>query len=309
MINRFFGLKGTPMDLQKLKTFRTAATLLNFNRAAEVLNYAQSTISAQIKALETEVGVPLFARIGKQVRLTDAGAKMVVYADKLLAMEDEALADVTGRRESAGVLALRAPQTISTYYLPQVLAQFQRRFPQIRLDVSSCAFYGLERELQIGTVDLAFLLAESVQAANLEAELLCIEPLAVIAPLADPLANRSRVGFKDLQDRPIFLPKADCGYRMAFEQALMAEKVQPAAILEFNSIEAIKKCVMLGLGISVLPEIAVMEELRCNKLVRLAWDEEMDTAVLMIRHRRKWVSPTLQAFMETVKEIMNAGRP
>jgi len=163
------------MDLQKLKTFRTAATLLNFNRAAEVLNYAQSTISAQIKALETEVGVSLFARRGKKVLLTDAGAKMVVYADKLLAMEDEALADVTGRRESAGVLALRAPQTISTYYLPQVLAQFQRRFPQIRLDVSSCAFYGLERELQIGTVDLAFLLAESVQAANLEAELLCIE--------------------------------------------------------------------------------------------------------------------------------------
>ena len=84
------------MEMQRLQTFRTVATLMNFNQAAEILNYAQSTVSAQIKALENEMGVELFKRIGKTFRLTEAGAKMLVYADKLLAIKDEALAEVTG---------------------------------------------------------------------------------------------------------------------------------------------------------------------------------------------------------------------
>jgi DNA-binding transcriptional LysR family regulator len=295
------------MDLYRLKTFRTAATLLNFNRAAEVLNLAQSTISAQIKALEEEVGVPLFTRTGRHVILTEAGARMMAYANKLLALEAEALADVGGRRANAGVISLRAPQTISTYFLPRVLAEFQVRFPRIRLDVSSCAMYGLERELKIGTVDLAFLLSESIQAADLEAELLAVVPLVVIAEPGDPLAGRSAVGFRHLQGRALFLPKSDCGYRMTFEQALVAEKIQPLTILEFNSIEAIKRCVMAGLGISVIPEIAAREALSQNKLVGLNWDEELEVGILMIHHREKWISATLQVFMEIVRRIINPG--
>ena len=75
------------MDLQRLQTFRTVATLMNFNQTAEVLHYSQSTVSAQIKTLESELGVLLFKRIGKTIQLTEAGAKMLTYADKLLAIK------------------------------------------------------------------------------------------------------------------------------------------------------------------------------------------------------------------------------
>lgn len=292
------------MDIQRLKTFKTAATLLNFNRTAEMLHHSQSTVSAQIKSLEDEIGVLLFERIGKRLSLTEAGEKMLNYSLKLLSIHEEALADVTGRRTSPGILTIRAPQTVATYHLPRVLAEFQPRFPQIRFDITSCALYSLEHELQIGTVDLAFLLTESVSAAGLNVEMLKSEPLVVIANPGHFLARKKQIGFRELRGEYVFLPKADCGYRMSFEQSLMMEKAEPATILEFNSIEAIKKCIAAGLGITVIPEISVREELEQGKVVRLNWNEEMEAAVLMIRHKEKWISPALSAFMEIMRKVI-----
>ncbi|MFH0994323.1 MAG: LysR family transcriptional regulator [Pseudomonadota bacterium] len=80
------------MELREIKTFKAVATLLNFNRAAEALHCVQSTVSAQIKALEEDFGVPLFDRLGKRVLLTEAGQVLLRYAEKMLALEDEILA-------------------------------------------------------------------------------------------------------------------------------------------------------------------------------------------------------------------------
>ncbi len=294
------------MELRQLKTFRTVATLLNFNQAAKVLNYAQSTVSAQIKGLEDEIGLPLFWRLGRQVTLTEAGERLLNHVHKILAIAEEAMADVTERRDPAGVLTIRAPQTVATYYLPKILAKFQPQYPKIHFDVNSCAFFNLEHELQIGTTDLAFLLAESVQGADLKFEMLRIEPLVLAAHPRHELAGRQAAGFQDLRDQSIFLPKADCGYRMVFEQTLMAEHVEPMTVLEINSIEAIKKCILSRLGVTLIPEIAVREEIARGELVALRWQEEFETAILMIWHKDKWLSPMLRAFMEAVRTVMDA---
>ena len=281
------------------------ATLMNFNRSAQVLNYAQSTVSAQIKALEEEIGVPLFERIGKQVTLTKAGEQMLDYTHKLLAIEEEALSAVSGSDEPAGLLTLRVPQTIATYYLPQVLARFQPLFPKVRLDISSCAYYSLERELKTGSVDLAFLLADTVRSAQLEVEMLKVTPLVLVVASRHPLRNKTRVTYRDLKNYPVFLPKSDCGYRMGFEQVLAGENASPPVIIEINSIEAIKKCVMAGLGITIIPRMAVMDELAAKRLVALDWMEDWEVAVLMIRHKERWLSPTLLAFMDAVRGVVS----
>lgn len=295
------------MDLQRLRTFRTVATLMNFNQAAEVLNYAQSTISAQIKALESEIGILLFKRIGKSVQLTEAGAKMLVYADKLLAVRDEALAEVTGRRAS-GLLTLRMPQTMSCCYLPRILREYQPRFPGLRLDITSCAVHSLENELRLGTVDLAFLFAESVGANNLESEFLGSEPLVVLTHPGHPLTNSKRVDFKNLKGEVLLLPKNDCGYRMQFEQTLAAEKAKPATIIEINSIEAIKQVIMAGTGVTIIPEISARMELKQERLVRVDWVDELETGIMMISYEGKWRPPALEAFMDTVREYFSARK-
>src|SRR5208283_1676672 len=297
------------MDFQRLRTFRTVATLMNFNQAPHVLNYAQSSISTQIKTLEDEIGALLFKRTGKKVTLTEAGEKMLEYAHKLLAIEEEARAEIAGKPKVPCLLTLRMPQTVATYHLPAVLSDFRLRFPETCLDISSCALYSLEHELSIGTVDLAFLLAESVDAANLRFELLKVESLVLATFPGNALAQKKPATYSDLRDQTLLLPKADCGYRMMFEQALTAEKIMPAAVIQMNSIEAIKKTVMQGMGLTIIPEIAVREELKQNRLVKLQWTEDLETGVCMICHKDKGFSPDLIALMNSFrKNLMEAGK-
>ncbi|MGD9505424.1 MAG: LysR family transcriptional regulator [Syntrophobacteraceae bacterium] len=293
------------MELQRLQTFRTVATLMSFNQAAEVLNYAQSTVSAQIKALEDELGTMLFKRIGKSIQLTEAGAKMLLYADKLLAIKDEALAEVAGRRAS-GLLTLRMPQSIAACYLPHILCRYQPRFPGVRLDITSCAVHALERELQIGAVDLAFLFGETIGAANLDFELLGSERLVIVVHPSHPLAAHRKADFKDLKGQVLLLAKYDCGYRMAIEQALAAEKITPATVIEMNSVEAVKRTIIAGMGVSVLPEIVTRLEIEDGLVARVDWVDDLETGILMIRHKDRWRPPALDAFMEMARDFFAA---
>lgn len=291
------------MDLQRLQTFRTVATLMNFNQAAEILHCSQSTVSAQIKTLENEIGILLFKRIGKSIRLTEAGAKMLVYADKILAIKEEAVAEVTGRNMASGLLTIRMPQTVATHYLPPVLCDYQPRFPGMRLDITSCAMHSLEKELQIGTVDLAFLFADSISAKNLQSELLRIEPLAIVTHPSHPLATRRSVDFQDLEGQVLLLPKSDCGYRMVFEQALVTARVTPATVIEMNSIEAIKKTIKAGIGVTIIPEIAIRSDVEKGELARVCWADDLETGVLMIHYKDKWRSPAVDAFMDAMRRF------
>ena len=293
------------MDLQRLQTFRTVATLMNFNQAAEVLHLAQSTVSAQIKTLEKEIGVLLFRRIGKSIQLTEAGAKLLVYADKLLAIKEEAVAEITGKNQASGLLTLRMPQTLATHYLPDILCDFQPRFPEMKLDITSCAMHSLEHELRIGTVDLAFLFADSINAKNLDCELLRIEPLAIITHPGHPLAAKKSADYKDLKNQVLLLPKNDCGYRMDLEQTLAMETIAPATVIEMNSIEAIKQTIKAGLGITIIPEISIRKEVEKGDVAKVSWVNNLEIGVLMIHCRDKWQSPPVEAFIETMRRFVS----
>lgn len=278
---------------------------MNFNRAADALNYAQSTVSAQIKLLEEELGVSLFDRLGKRIVITEAGQKLMRYAQKMIDIEKETLTEISNSETLIGSISVRAPQSVGTYLLPSVLQQFQSQYPRVGFDVSSCALFTLGQELRSGIIDVAFLLAESVNAADLTAELIRIEPLVFVSDSNHVLTKSVGMTFRDLNGQSILLPKHDCSYKMQFEEMLTAENIRPSVMMEFNSIEAIKQCVIKGLGITVIPEIAVKEELAQEKLKKIPWlDEPMETGVLMIRHKDKWISPALQAFMDICRETM-----
>jgi DNA-binding transcriptional LysR family regulator len=99
--------------------------------------------------------------------------------------------------------------------------------------------------------------------------------------------------------------KVDCSYRKTFEQILSQKEIVRFTRLEMNSVEVIKRSVMAGVGITVLPEIAVAEEVAQKKLVILPWSEgKIDVAVLMVWYRDRWISPTMKAFMEVTKKAM-----
>jgi DNA-binding transcriptional LysR family regulator len=293
------------VELRQLRTFQTVARLMNFNRAADALNYAQSTVSAQIKLLEEELGVSLFNRLGKRIVITEAGQKLMRYAQKMIDIEQETLTEISNSEILIGSISVRAPQSVGTYLLPSVLQQFKRQYPRVGFDISSCALFTLQQELRSGIIDVAFLLAESINAADLTAELVRIEPLVFVSDPNHAITKGVGITFRDLNGQSIFLPKHDCSYKMQFEEILTSENINPSVVMEFNSIEAIKQCVIKGLGITVIPEIAVKDELVQNKLKKIPWlDEPLETGVLMIRHKDKWISPALQAFMDISRKSM-----
>ena len=157
------------------------------------------------------------------------------------------------------------------------------------------------RELKSGITDVAFLLTDMISSQELSSKIMGIEELVIAAHPDHELATRSVFRTKDLKERTLLLPKHDCSYKMVFEQMLSANKVR-ATVIEYNSIEAIKQCVLRGLGITLLPESALQSEIGQKRLLSLPCSEgPLETAIVMIRHKDKWISPALKYFMDAAR--------
>ncbi len=290
------------MELRNLKTFHTVARLLSFNRAAQELHYAQSTVSAQIQALEEELGVRLFDRLGRGILLTEAGEGLLGYAQKMLDLDEAARAELSEDAVASGSLTIRVPDSLCAYHLPRVIQSFHALHPEVRLNLINCTHDGLYKDLRKGVTDLAFLLTDTISALDLKVEALGVLPLALVASPAHPLAAQPRVGIADLAGQTLLLSKVDCSYRRLLEADLRREEIEPQAIFDFNSIAAIKRCLIRGLGVSVLPLVAVQEDIPPGRLKILPWRQnDLEVACLMIWHQRRWLSPALMAFMEVVR--------
>ncbi len=290
------------MEIRHLKTFLTVAKLLSFNRAAERLHYAQSSISAQIQALESELGVQLFDRLGRRILLTEAGERLIQYAEKIIDLADETRAQMGTRGEPEGSLTIRIPESLGIHRLPPVINEFSSRFPRVRLHLTTCAHESLQKDLRTGVIELAFLLTDSYSSADLEVEALGFESIVLVASPRHPLAKQGLVRTRDLKGDILLLSRVDCSYRRIFERILEEEGVTLEANPVFHSVETLKRCVMAGTGITILPEVSVREEIDRGKLARLAWEEgELEVAILMIWSKGRWVSPTLSAFMDIAR--------
>lgn len=292
------------MEIRHLKTFLTVARLLSFNKAAERLHYAQSSISAQIQALETELGIQLFDRLGRRILLTEAGERLVQYAERIVDLEEETRAAIRGERDPEGSLTVRIPESLGIHRLPPVISEFSSRFPRVTLNFTTCAHEGLQKDLRKGVIDLAFLLAESFHEGDLETEALGYESIVLVASPSHRLAKEKHVRTSDLKAETLLLSSVDCSYRRLFERILEEKGVPLKATRIFHSVETLKRCVMEGAGITVLPMVSVSDEIKKRKLTRLAWEEgELEAAILMIWSQGRWLSPTLMAFMEIARRV------
>ena len=297
------------MELRQLSTFAAVARTLSFTRAAEELDYAQSSVTAQMQALEAELGAPLFERLGKRITLTEAGTRLVPYAERMLGLAIEARAVVGGGEEPTGTLSVGSPESLCVYRLLPVLSRFRARFPRVQVVFRPGLYTDLRRDLTDGRIDVCFLLEPPLSLPGLYIELLVEEPLLVLAQPDHPLVRRAAVAPRDLAGESLLLTEAGCSYRAPFEQTLTEVGVHLGAILEFGSVEAIKQCVMAGMGLTFLPAIAVRSELAQGRLAALAWTgEDYGLVTQMAWHRDKWLSPALRAFIELSRELLATPR-
>ena len=293
------------MELRQLEIFRALAQELHFTKAAARVHCVQSNVTTQIRALESELGARLFDRLAKRVVLTDAGRRLLPYAERVLSTVDEGRAAVGQNATPSGPLRIGTPESVLTYRLPRILGRFRKLYPKVELSFRPYLDLGLVHLIESGELDLAVWMEDAVQHDRLKAMRLRNEKLVFIAAPEHPLARKKGVTPHDLAGQTLLLTEAGCSYRTKLDELLSVMSIRPESITEFSSVEAIKECVSLGMGLSLLPEIVVDRELSRKQLVSLAWTgTEMGIATHVVWHKDKWISPALGVFISLLEQML-----
>jgi DNA-binding transcriptional LysR family regulator len=258
------------MEFRQLKTLLTIASTRNFTRAAERMHLTQAAVSAQIKALEAETGVPLFARVNKKVFLTEAGEMLVQYAERLLKSHDEALLSLKelGEAEKGRLRIGTASTMASNEQLPTILAELKRVYPQAQVVVrratsTEIVAQILQNDLDIGLVSLP------VEASDIRADVLQRDRLVAIMQPDHSLAHQRSVSPLQLAAEPLILGEQGGNTRRLINLFFEKSGVRPEVIMELGSMTSIKRMVEHGLGMSIVPRSAVRDELKAGKLMAL----------------------------------------
>ncbi len=293
------------MEFRQLNTFIAVAKLSNFTKAATQLGYSQSAVTAQIQLLERELGTHLFERLGKSISLTPEGEKLLVYAKQILKLCDEAKNTLAASDILKGNLTIGATESLCAVRLPRLFKEFHERYPsvEITLKMENCS--ECQTLLRENQVDIAFIMGQKINAPEFIAELELPEPLVLLAIPGHPLTIKKHVYPEDIADYTIIVSERGCSFRNLFQKSLDDAGVTPKSIMETGSIQAIKQLTMSGLGITLLPRIAVEEELNRKQLAELHWDgTPFNLVTQMIYHRDKWISAALRAFIDLTEEIL-----
>lgn len=242
------------LDLDLLRSFVSVVDTGGFTRAGERVHRTQSTVSQQIRKLEESLGYPLLHRNGKQATPTEEGERLVSYARRILALEQEAREVVT-RPASEGVVRLGVPEDFAAYRLTELLSDFIRSRPGLRLDVRSALSAQTRRALERGELDLALFKREVGEGGGLAS---WPERLHWVTSKQHPIDYRR-------DPLPLVAGDQGCLYRNRMIHALeTAGRAWHVAYTSHNLV-GVQAAISVGLGVSILPEIAILPEHRMLK--------------------------------------------
>lgn len=283
------------MELHQLRYFCAVAETGSFSRAAEQSHVAQPSLSQQILKLEAELGARLFDRLGRSVRLTDLGKTFLPRARAVLRELEAAKGDVVERKNSvSGAISIGVIPTVAPYFLPQRLTFFTRQFPQAQFTVVEEITPLLLERLRASTVDVA-LVALPIRGHEFNVLPLLTERLFAAFPRKHKLANRRAVSLKDLRKESFLLLRDGHCFRDTVVAACDRARVKPQIVFESGQFSSVLGMVGTGMGISVVPEMAIEKRSDC-RYVRIA-DEEATRTIGAIVLRGRSLNRVLHAFL------------
>ena len=288
------------MELKYLNTFRVIVEEGSFTRAAERLNYTQSTITFQIGQLEQELSSRLFERIGRRMTLTKAGERLIPYVEEVMDSVDRLRNFQEDLTSWKGELRIGVGETLLSYKLPSVLKAFHRKAPDARLFLRSMNCYDIRDELMAGTLDIGVFYHDiGGIGTSLTTVPMKTYPLALVA--SQGVKERCPDFITPNQQLPVpfIINEPTCVFRQIFEGYLKEKSILLDHTIELWSIETIKRLVQSDVGVTFLPRFTVREELKKGTLAEIP-TELSDTAVTAVcgYHKNKWVSPLMGLFVE-----------
>jgi DNA-binding transcriptional LysR family regulator len=295
------------MELHQLEAFETVWLHRSFTKAATVLFLTQPAITRQIAALEAELRTPLFERLGRRVVPTDAGEQLHRYAEEILRLAREARETVGDIAEgTAGRLVVGASSTLAAYILPVLLQRFQRAHPRLEIAVRTGVSAQIEERVREGSVDIGLVTTEgnvTPTAGLLNRVVLADFETCIVLPPQHPFHERTPWEIADLAGEPMVMMEVGTNLRTYCESLFRTVGVTPIIAMELDSVETIKRMVEVGLGVSLLPEIAVQGEVATGRLLmrRLSDIPRGHRQIVLVHRRDKYLSRALVAFLSEAR--------
>lgn len=282
--------------MHQLRYFAKVADLGNVTRAAEACHVSQPSLSQQIAKLERELGQPLFERLGRGVRLTQAGKLFKRYCDQILSLTEDARNRVSDEPDS-GRITLAAIPTIAPYYLPGLLSRFSRECPKARVEIVEETTSQILRLLAEGDIDLA-VVALPIQAEHVHTKTLFTEELLAVLPSHHPLASKPKVSLKDLVLEPfVVLNEAHCltASTMSF---CARHSASPLVTAKSHQLLTVLELVRLGQGVSLVPAMAVPKGRDEGREYRSLSGDRPSRTIAVAWNRMRYQTQLFKRFVE-----------
>ena len=293
------------MDLRSIATVKAILAEGSFQKAAQRLNYSQSTVTFQVRQLENELSLQLFERIGRRMVLTQTGRDIVPHLDSIVRSMQEISAYGKGHQELSGELRVAVAESLLSYKIQPVLKRFVERAPKVRLALQSLNCHEIKDGILSGDLDMGVYYDVGGHPDTLERLELCEFEGILVASPAMPCNLRDFDTPGQEKDASFIINEQRSIYREMMEHYLKGRNILPRNTIELWSIEAIKKSVSSNLGFSFLPRFAVERELEEGTLVELPVAMPVRVVrAICVHHRNKALSRSMRLFKELLQESL-----
>ena len=294
------------MEIRNLKTFLKVAALQNFTHAARELGYSQANVSAQIRQLEEEVGMPLFNRIGRTVSLTQFGEQLLPYAQSVCSTAAEMENLARSEETMTGTVKIGLTDSISELLLEDAFIAYHKRFPKVQLEISLDTTAMLLRRLRRDELDAALIITDPLPGTEWLIWAERAVPIVVAANKDLPIAKKRSVTMQELAVQEQVMMETEAPYSIQFERALSLDHLNSAPVFRLQSAETALRIIERGPFISVLPLYTVKPAADAGRVKILnvpRW--EHNQVIQTILHRSKTLTPQITGFLEETHRILD----
>lgn len=290
------------MEIRNLLTFVTVAELNSFTKAAQALDYAQSTVSFQIKQIENELGCLLFERINHTLSLTDRGKELLIYAQNICRLTDEFHQHMNREKAVEGHIHILTPDSVCEAMLTENYADFYAKHPGITLKFSTADTDDMFRILDRNEADMMLTLDSHVYHGEYRIIKETQMSTHFVCGVSSPLAGKT-VDIETLMEYPLILTEKGMGYRRVLDDSLAKRSVELKPVLEISRTDLITTLLEVGQHVSFLPDFVTRKKVEEGKLVYIDVPElHVEIWQQLICHRGKWISRALNTLIQYICE-------
>lgn len=292
------------MELRQIQYFIEVAKLEHVTEASYVLHVAQSAVSRQIFKLEAELGVDLFIRDGRKVRLTPIGKLFLGHMEQVVQVIEKARQEIGEFLDpKKGTVRIGFPSSLASHMLPMVISAFRELYPQVHFQLQHGSYRELIELVSKGTLNLSLIGPVPKDGKQINGDTLFLEKIVALLPANHPLADQPSLKLSQLRNDMFVLFPEGFILRELVINACAAQGFEPMISFEGDDIDAIKGLVAAGLGITLLPEIALNDSIPRSTVKIHFQDPQVTRSVGVITPANRELPPTEKLFHDFIKSF------